>query len=54
MVIKETTKEYGWSAEEAIQHLNHIGFNLDEIVGNDKFTKSHVMLSLDFAFNASL
>ena len=51
-VIEETAVEYNWTLDEAINHLNAIGFSIENVINNPKFTKSHMMMSVDFAYNA--
>ncbi|KAF6630545.1 hypothetical protein H6F38_14025 [Paenibacillus sp. EKM208P] len=51
--IEETAKEYDWSLDEALERLEQIGFEIGEIEGNERFTESHVKMSVDFAYNAS-
>ncbi|QNR65482.1 hypothetical protein IAQ67_16475 [Paenibacillus peoriae] len=50
--IEETAKEYGWSLDVALDRLEQIGFKIAEAEGNERFTESHVKMSVDFAYNA--
>lgn len=51
-IIKRTANEYNWSLDTALENLKQIGFCIDNVEGNARFTESHVKMSVDFAYIA--
>jgi hypothetical protein len=51
-IIKDQASQYGWSLEEALQHLATFRFTVDSVVGNALFTEQKVRDTVAFVHRA--